>query len=364
MQGPSCCSPLCIWHRHHNGQRLHPPQEVLQAVQCCSVRSTKAAAEGQIYIHSVEPVEWCEHTAEGCKVCENIIKRQKGGRPTNNRKGGVGQQALLTEAQRISLTSFFPEMQKKKAFTSGANNPWDQLSWCRVSHLWGTIRSTSTVTLWFSDLCGLCSLHSEVANSDMNMLVFTCTLANKRFGTCQGESCPHCHGSQPLKILPPTDMLMKILGRVLVTCPTCQVKVSLCNLNTHTATKCEEVRTVQDIPISDILSKSWTTPPTTAEQHVAANIVRWMMSMPGETICLPTAGQATLYIHSHIHLLMCQQLEYPLHKLVGRQYVSVAMIWRIFEPACPRIQKHSFMLRWRGCRLMRGSSCLWVQGSL
>ena len=45
---------------------------------------------------------------------------------------------------------------------------------------------------------------------------------------------------------------------------------------------------MQDIPISDILSKSRTTLPTTAEQHVAANIVRRMMSVSGETIHLPT----------------------------------------------------------------------------
>ena len=235
--------------------------------RCCVVmlRSNKAAAEGKVYIQSAEQVEWCEHTVEGCKVCEILSRGRKLADQQNNGKEGVDKQALTHSdwGSEDSTDKFLPR-DARKAFASGANNPWDQPSWCGVPHLWGTIRSTSTATLWFSNLCGLCSLHSEVANSDMNIVVFTCTLVNRRFGTCQKETCPHCHSSHPLKILPPTDMLANILGRVLVACPTYQQKVSLCNLKTRTVTKCEEGGAVQDIPISDILADntsnhSWST---------------------------------------------------------------------------------------------------------
>ena len=97
------------------------------------LRSNKAAAERQVYIHSVEPVEWCKHTAERCKVCENIVMRQKGGRPTKQRKGkgrptSTDTHTLLTEAQKIAPTSFFPEMQEKPSHlvpTTVGINPAD-----------------------------------------------------------------------------------------------------------------------------------------------------------------------------------------------------------------------------------------------
>ena len=171
------------------------------------------------------------------------------------------------------------------------------------------------------------------------------------------ESCPCCYDSHPLKVLPPTEMLMKVLGGVLITCSACKQKVRVSDLKTHAATKCGEGRTAEVMSITDILSKPPTVPPTTAEQQVASNVVRRMLSGHGETIRLPTAGQVRYHsnkehiiilhtnFYSHLHLLMFQQPECPLQKPVAGQYVNVAVTWKKSELVCPRIPEHSFKLR-------------------
>ena len=70
----------------------------------------------------------------------------------------------------------------------------------------------------------------------------------------------------------------------------------------HTATKCGVGRSAEVMSITDILSKPLTALPTTAEQQVASNVVRRMLSGHGETIQLPTAGQVR---HQHRGYYYC-----------------------------------------------------------
>ena len=86
-------------------------------------------------------------------------------------------------------------------------------------------------------------------------------------------------------------MLLRVLGGVLITCLACKQKVRVSDLKTHTAMKCGVGGTAEVMSITDILSKPLTAPPTTAEQQVASNVVRRMLSGYGETIRLPTAEQ-------------------------------------------------------------------------
>ena len=152
----------------------------------------------------------------------------------------------------------------------------------------------------------------------------TCHLhsSNRWLESCQGASCPSC--SDPVHIFPPSDMLMRVLGRVVVICQSCNREVRVSDMKTHAATKCGEGGTIQDLSVSDILSRPLTTPPTTVEQRVASNVVRRMMSTSqgGERIRLPIAGQVRhkIYVNnivitqynvcSLLHLPMCQQPGY------------------------------------------------------
>jgi hypothetical protein len=143
----------------------------------------------------------------------------------------------------------------------------------------------------------------------------------------------HATVPHPLKVLPPSEMLLKVLSGVLITCLACSQKVRVSDLKTHTATKCGVGSTAEVMSITDILSKPLPAPPTTAEQEVASNVVRRMLSGHGETIRLPTAGRViniegttititmimTMYTnsYSHLDLLMYQQPECPLHMPVA-----------------------------------------------
>lgn len=89
-------------------------------------RSSKAEAEGRIYLHAVEPAERCVHVGEDCMVCGNISSKQKGGRPPKGRKrrgrsSSDDMHTILTEAQKLAPPSFFPEKQDRPSqFTSTA----------------------------------------------------------------------------------------------------------------------------------------------------------------------------------------------------------------------------------------------------
>ena len=92
------------------------------------------------------------------------------------------------------------------------------------------------------------------------------------------------------------------------------------------ATKCGEGRTAEVMSITDILSKPLTVPPTTAEQQVASNVVRWMMSEHGDTIRLPTAGQVRYYNLNKEHIILLQQHS---NRLLGIQ--NSIMLWMVLS---------------------------------
>ena len=100
------------------------PQKFCKRCYAVVSRSSKAEAEGRVYLHAVEPAEWCVHVGEDCMVCGNISTRQKGGRPPKGRKrrgrpSSDGTHTLLTEAQKLAPPNFFPEKQEKPSqFTS------------------------------------------------------------------------------------------------------------------------------------------------------------------------------------------------------------------------------------------------------
>ena len=95
--------------------------------RCYSVlqRYNKAEEDGKVFLHSVEPVEWCAHSAGFCSVCEVIETKRKGGRPPKARKGrgrpttstSSDLRNALAEAIKCAPPSYFPKNQKR-AFLS------------------------------------------------------------------------------------------------------------------------------------------------------------------------------------------------------------------------------------------------------
>ena len=117
------------------------PQKFCKRCYAVVSRSSKAEAEGRVYLLAVEPAEWCVQVKENSMVCESINATKKGGRPQKGRKrrgrpSSDGTRTLLMEAQKLAPPSFF-RREAGEAFTIHLNSSWPPIHRCTVPHLLG-----------------------------------------------------------------------------------------------------------------------------------------------------------------------------------------------------------------------------------
>lgn len=91
----------------------------------------------------------------------------------------------------------------------------------------------------------------------------------------------------------PTNVLLGVLGRAMVTCPSCTRSVRYSDFKAHYDSVCSDTDTT-DLTLQDVLSQPMATEPTNIEKQVAAKVVRKMMAA-GTTSALhiPTGGQVS-----------------------------------------------------------------------
>ena len=96
-----------------------------------------------------------------------------------------------------------------------------------------------------------------------------------------------------MKFFPPSDVLMKVVGSVVIVCLLCTRKVQVNNIKTHLTTKCGAGVSGVNMSVDDILSQPLTTPLSRVEQNVAYNVVKRMIKTgkKRDSVSLPTAGE-------------------------------------------------------------------------
>ena len=109
--------------------------------------------------------------------------------------------------------------------------------------------------------------------------------------TYEDDSCPCCHSSHTVDVTQPTDLLLGVLGRAMVTCPSCKQSVRCSDIKEHCNCECRDTDTA-DLTLQGILSQPLTTEPTEMEKQVAAKLVRKMMAAGStSSLHIPTGGQ-------------------------------------------------------------------------
>ena len=105
--------------------------------------------------------------------------------------------------------------------------------------------------------------------------------------------CPCCYGEHPWSIQSPSNLLMRVLGRVLVECPACHRSVHYEDYQSHIGSGCkDQIKSSSDMLVSDILSQPLTIPTTGTEQRLASNLVRRMLrSSDHASVHISTGGQ-------------------------------------------------------------------------
>ena len=113
-------------------------------------------------------------------------------------------------------------------------------------------------------------------------------------------NCPCCYSTHPFSIQKPSDLLLRVLGRVLVQCPSCISIVRCEDLRAHLSSGCKR-DSPSDLMVADILSQPLTTPTTNTERRLASNLVRRMMVTGSkDTVQISTGGQVRKFLLPYV----------------------------------------------------------------
>ena len=192
----------------HPPLMCHPYYNVLQ-------RSKKAADSGRQFHHSVDLFDWTAHSPSKCVICEHF-KRVSSGRkpkktPSSGHPSALSVRSAVDHSTFLALPSFFS--------------------------------SHSVLTgddLCLDRMCSLCSklLDRPVQLTTCNHLVCIACLC-QRLEESWELACPCC-GSNHVKefstIIPPTSVVITLLGNQTFTCTLCNNKVTadICTHTVHT----------------------------------------------------------------------------------------------------------------------------------
>lgn len=179
---------------------------------CYSVlrRSKKAAETRSQYQPSINLFKWTAHSLSQCEMCQHFQQVSCGGRPKKTRNTGrppsVSFRTAIDHIRSIAPPSFFP-------VNTGVSV---------------VVPSEGEVSL---DLvCCLCSklLHQPVQLTTCNSLVCMSCLC-RHLEKCRELMCPCCstdHLKDFKTIIPPSAIVVTILGNQKINCPLCKNKIA------------------------------------------------------------------------------------------------------------------------------------------
>ena len=122
-------------------------------------------------------------------------------------------------------------------------------------------------------------------------MLLTLTIGLRWIESHNTDDCPCCYDTHDMSTQSPSDLLMRVLGRVHVKCPTCHRTVHYEDYVSHTSSGCED-EGPSDLLVSDILSQPLMRPTSETEQRLASNLVRRMLrSGDRGSVQIPTGGQ-------------------------------------------------------------------------
>ena len=172
------------------------------------VRSRKAREANRLYTPSVEPFAWSPHTGS-CTVCDHFQSVASGGRPRKQKIGrpsSSSTRSAIMHLHTIAPASFF--------------NTVD------VHSL--TFQSTNSSVSIDDLICPLCSfvVNRPIQLTNCNRLVcFNCLCSSL---SNNGFSCPCCktdHLKDHNTMACPSQVVMKIIGDLLVSCVKCKTQI-------------------------------------------------------------------------------------------------------------------------------------------
>ena len=186
---------------------IHPN---LMCHPCYSVigRAKKAAESGRQFHHNVSLFNWTAHSPSQCEVCEHFKRVSAGGRPKKmvslGRPSSVSYRAAIEHIRSVAPPSFSP--------TPSASS--------------GVVSTDVCPDL----LCSLCShlLAQPVHLTTCNNLVCKACLC-RHLEESRELVCPCCntdHLKEFSSIIPPSSVVITILGNQTITCTLCKNKIT------------------------------------------------------------------------------------------------------------------------------------------
>ena len=277
---------------------VHPP------IVCLSCR-TKAAQFSDKVNSALKVFKWTAHTGQSCAVCLLFRTQKKGGRPRKKQKNRGRPSSLVSRIM------------------SSAPKSWRGSSPLIVS------RFLQTAAIAMQDLqCTLCScIVDQPLETPCRKLV--CASCITTFvSTCDDHAsfpCPSCKESHEINdssFPAASEVVVKVLGQLLVSCDQCSAVVALKNLQQHLSSGCRQTSQTSSpskITVGQILTRPLNSPPTRAEKEAAARVVKRMLCSGQATrnvVMLPTAGQVEINNKNiiHIHFISVSNIHIHTHK--------------------------------------------------
>ena len=245
---------------------IHPSQ------YCHNCHSTAKRLEkaGGVAESSLQAHTWSPHTDNECEVCcvtsalhsagrkkKDATKR---GRPKKESRKAMANDLLKNApeswkvAQPLSLSRFLPP---------ASNVSLTDFQCAICMHVVDQPIETPCRKL----LCVDCISTSLLTEDHLNPHELPC------------PSCKECHSLTTTSFTPASEFTLKILGGLLLSCdhPLCSAIVSLKFLKLHVQSGCKVTETTfspSKLTIGQIISRPLLSPPTSAEQKAAANVVK------------------------------------------------------------------------------------------